>query len=462
MLRHLLAATAALFVSLPSWADTPIDPAFDRFMAATTGNTSRVTFGGDGTPLGRSAGAGGFAVGSNGAAFYNRSGSIPTKYGPLPVAASQRFSASALARGAGLLVGGPLGLALLAGPYIYDWFQDAGISVDEGGAYRMENELICTQSPARSDFTSGGTEHKFVVGVYNGSCYEEEHVRTEGTPWKVNQRWLVGSPQYNPSKNYLSPEEVGDALDAEPRTSSEIEKILAEGIKYPEITPDPVDTPVVTPTGPTPSKETTKTGVGTDGSEISEWQSCYVIGGIGGVTHEVSLIEKCVKTTTETKPVTLPDGTTATETVTKTNTTTNTDPAVVKDDKADTQPEKFDMPCGVSGTPPCNVKIDETGTSTSVPELANHEDLAKSPFTPYEQLKNSPSTFWPSLPTINWAFTLPTGCGVISVPAFAPYLDSIDICPWQSLFHEIMSVVWVLGGLFGAISTFWRNTFATV
>jgi hypothetical protein len=119
------------------------------------------------------------------------------------------------------------------------------------------------------------------------------------------------------------------------------------------------------------------------------------------------------------------------------------------------------MPCGVAGAPPCNVKVDETGTPETVPELADPQALAQTPFTPYDQLKTDPKSFWPTLPTINWTFALPSGCGVISVPGFAPYLESIDLCPWQALFHEIMSVVWVLGGLFGAISTFWRNTFAT-
>ena len=57
---------------------------------------------------------------------------------------------------------------------------------------------------------------------------------------------------------------------------------------------------------------------------------------------------------------------------------------------------------------------------------------------------------------------MPTACGVIPVPAFAPFLSEVDICQFQPVFHDLMSVVWVLGGLFGAISMFWRKTFAGV
>jgi hypothetical protein len=64
-------------------------------------------------------------------------------------------------------------------------------------------------------------------------------------------------------------------------------------------------------------------------------------------------------------------------------------------------------------------------------------------------------------PDINWAFELPTACGVIPTPAFAPAMESVDVCQFQPIFHDVMSVVWVLGGLFGAISLFMRNALTT-
>lgn len=124
------------------------------------------------------------------------------------------------------------------------------------------------------------------------------------------------------------------------------------------------------------------------------------------------------------------------------------------------QPAPFEMPCGVAGKAPCAVKVDEAGTAVTVPSINSPESVAAEITKPYENLKNNPAGFWPSLPSVNWTFSLPTSCGPISVPAFSPYLESIDVCQFQGIFHDLMSLVWVIGGLFGAVGTFWRNVFA--
>lgn len=112
--------------------------------------------------------------------------------------------------------------------------------------------------------------------------------------------------------------------------------------------------------------------------------------------------------------------------------------------------------CGLPGKPPC--KIDESGTPTeALPDPAASVAGATAAIL---ACIASPSSCFPSFPTLSWDFALPTGCGVIDLPAFAPYLSGVDICPYQPMFHELMSVVWMLGGLFGAISMFWRKTFA--
>lgn len=162
------------------------------------------------------------------------------------------------------------------------------------------------------------------------------------------------------------------------------------------------------------------------------------------------------KTTTHNHTYSGPTINTTTQTVTSTctggscNTTTTTETP-----KLDEQP--FTMPCGVAGTPACAVKVDETGMPTAesvdADRLRDLEDenrawidglVAANPF-----------------PDINWAFELPTACGVIPTPAFAPAMESIDVCQFQPMFHDVMSVVWVLGGLFGAISLFMRNALTT-
>lgn len=112
--------------------------------------------------------------------------------------------------------------------------------------------------------------------------------------------------------------------------------------------------------------------------------------------------------------------------------------------------------CGLPNTPPC--KINEDGTPEA--QQDTHKKDVDDALVDLKRLSVNPETFWPTFPQIRWDFALPTGCAAIAIPAFAPWLQEIDICQFQPIFHDIMSIVWVLGGLFGAISTFWRSTFA--
>ncbi|EKD78668.1 MAG: hypothetical protein ACD_41C00301G0003 [uncultured bacterium] len=124
-------------------------------------------------------------------------------------------------------------------------------------------------------------------------------------------------------------------------------------------------------------------------------------------------------------------------------------------------PPESDVPkefktCGLPGEPAC--KIDETGTPEAKTDTGEAD--AKKALKPLEDFAANPSAVLPTLPTINWAFTLPSGCAPIALPAFDPWLQEIDVCSFQPMFHDLMTVIWVMGGLFGAIGTFWRNTFS--
>ena len=112
--------------------------------------------------------------------------------------------------------------------------------------------------------------------------------------------------------------------------------------------------------------------------------------------------------------------------------------------------------CGLPGKPKC--QIDETGTPAVDPK--NETQAVEDLFRPLKELAQNPTSKLPTLPTISWAFQLPTACSAITISAFAPFLQAVDICPFKPMFHEIMSMVWVIGGLLGAISVFWRNVFA--
>lgn len=117
-------------------------------------------------------------------------------------------------------------------------------------------------------------------------------------------------------------------------------------------------------------------------------------------------------------------------------------------------PEKI-VVCGLPDTPAC--RIDEQDTPKPDPAIDGKkvtDDITK----PLKDFAADPAKALPQLPQLNWAFTLPSGCVPISIPAFAPFLQTIDICQFQPMFHDVMSMIWVMGALFGAISMFWRNT----
>lgn len=118
--------------------------------------------------------------------------------------------------------------------------------------------------------------------------------------------------------------------------------------------------------------------------------------------------------------------------------------------------------CGLPGAPPC--KIDESGTVQGS-QLEQAFDLAGVQGVLDDVLEciQSPSTCFPPLPitAASFAFSMPSGCSVIAVPAFADFFPGgIDLCVFQPVFHDLMSVVWVMGGLLGAFGLFWRKTLA--
>ncbi|MES7382066.1 hypothetical protein U6O65_12490, partial [Cutibacterium acnes] len=100
---------------------------------------------------------------------------------------------------------------------------------------------------------------------------------------------------------------------------------------------------------------------------------------------------------------------------------------------------------GLPGKPPC--KIDETGTPS--PPDGDGENVFRQAIP--NCLKTDWKTCFPELPDINWSFTLPSGCAPIPVPFQRFGFSAVDICPWQGMIHDLMSMLWAAAGLFGAI-----------
>lgn len=140
---------------------------------------------------------------------------------------------------------------------------------------------------------------------------------------------------------------------------------------------------------------------------------------------------------------------TTTQTVTKdaagnttSTTTTTTTPTAPSNPNS---PVQEIITCGLPDTPPC--KIDETGTPS--PPEDDGENRFKSLIP--NCLKTDWKTCFPELPEINWSFSLPSGCSPIPVPFGRFGFTEVNICPWQGMIHDIMSMLWAAAGLFGAI-----------
>jgi hypothetical protein len=106
--------------------------------------------------------------------------------------------------------------------------------------------------------------------------------------------------------------------------------------------------------------------------------------------------------------------------------------------------------CGLPGTPPC--KIDESGTPDPVGPSAL--DPASDPLEPLRSAIESPVIAQPSF---SWAFQLPTACSVIQLGAFAGFDTSFDLCRFQPIIHDLMSIFWLGLGIVAAWSMVTRT-----
>ena len=106
--------------------------------------------------------------------------------------------------------------------------------------------------------------------------------------------------------------------------------------------------------------------------------------------------------------------------------------------------------CGLPSTPPC--KVDEGGTPPPPPP--NAFDPTEDPVNPLRALITDPQ-----IPEVEftWSFALPSSCSVITLEAFSPWLVQVDMCRWQPMIHDIMTVVWSITGVLGAASILIRT-----
>ena len=113
--------------------------------------------------------------------------------------------------------------------------------------------------------------------------------------------------------------------------------------------------------------------------------------------------------------------------------------------------------CGASPLPPCNVKVDETG----VPAEGTAPGRFTQGNTDVDKVKTDADGFFSdqrdiTLPSWTWTFAFPSACTALVLPAFNDF--EIDVCQFQPMIHDLMSVLWVIAGIWGLIALFQRAT----
>lgn len=113
--------------------------------------------------------------------------------------------------------------------------------------------------------------------------------------------------------------------------------------------------------------------------------------------------------------------------------------------------------CGAAPLPACAVKVDETGVpaegtadgkfAQAGTDLGKVQTDAIGAFGDHQNI---------SLPGWTWTFQFPTGCTPLVLGAFDDL--EIDVCQWQPIIHDLMSMLWIIAGIWGLIDLFRRTT----
>lgn len=109
-------------------------------------------------------------------------------------------------------------------------------------------------------------------------------------------------------------------------------------------------------------------------------------------------------------------------------------------------------PCGGPGQPVCRVKVDESGTPNGQGAFNGLNQQADSAAQSIEStvtgLINN------VIPSWSWTFQLPTGCTAFVLDAFDM---ALDMCEYQPLIHDLMSMVWIAATISFLVALFIRT-----
>lgn len=447
----LVVALCALFL-LPVFVQAQALPS-TVFPPTQSGNT--YTYSG-GTATAANASSISFPSPANGPVYGQATQSQPIGGGrTVPITVRSRPTAQAVAKAVGTFAG-KIATPLVVGVALWDLCNELGFSCSMGsdGKTAVQAPASATYDPASKGagadalpycgsysglgfgdscrgFPSGGTGMVFsyisgqiVTDLLGSGC----QWLSNNSPWHVVGCYVTSRPAAMVPKTVQDLENAIASKSGWPDGSA-ISRVLPEAIAsgVPLEMPSPYEI-----TGPASVPLSPTVTTWPDGSKVTDTPTKNLQYGPNSVT----VTETSTKTSTDPSGVTSP-----------VSTTTTNEPLPA--------PEEQTEPCGLPDTPMC--AIDGAGTPTAE-ELPN--DQAEKSLNPVKDFLQNPFSVIPQLPTINWAFALPTACGVVPLPAFAPFVEGVDVCQFQPMFHEIMSVVWMLGALFGAISLFMRSSLA--
>lgn len=425
---HILRALAALALTLSGGGAfaqvAAADGAFDKFYAQVTGvGKQTINFGsngqlvvGQGVP--QISTAGGPVLVDRSVPVLNNSGS--------PISANARVSVPPAVLGQIIKKGLALAPVLGAGIALYDLVKELGFDAQktpEGLTYSQVNiagnyggypsiDGFCqSRGFHRGEFVSFSQQSG---GTYaNVNCF-----------WNANYSGFQIPYTETQTITPVTEQAFVDAIATKSGwpSSSHVSKAVAQATS---LSPAPSFPATPQVTGPASSPGTVKSKQNPDGS--SEVKT---------TTHNHTYQGNTINTTTTTVTSSCTGG--------SCNTTTETETP-----KVDEQP--FAMPCGVPGTPPCAVKVDDSGMPPDGGNALKQEtgDIDPQKTTVLDKLAEIDE--W-ELGDWTWTFQLPTGC--TPLPMFLGV--EVNPCQWQAEVHDVMTVIWLLTGITGCFVIFSR------
>lgn len=341
-----------------------------------------------------------------------------------------------------------------SGGYTYSWNGQFSSATCSGVAAALD-----------AAYPIGGGATRVCTGVASGStgivracsstnmniCNDIQYVGSTPVTAPVTEQSLEEKINSGPSPLPLPVDQLLDQIP--PAAKQQLARDIAADTANPPRSVPVSPAGVESPSGlNVPESTTTSSGTDSLGRPFTRTTVVQTIARTlpsGQIQHDTT-----TTTTTTTQTGTNPDGSPITETTTGTETTSTTPtppPPTTANPNVPTTGE--DLECGLPGTPPC--KIDESGTPPPGDANFDAADAEIQSFKSglYEALQvelDKITHEW------TWTFQLPTGCSALQFDTLVGKVVQIDMCQFQPMIHEIMSMLWAAAGVWGALMIFLR------